>query len=203
MSSYLTKEEKTEYEQKRRRQVIQESRDYRLMHAWLMKVYPDILTQYCAFKTKLQRENPARKDLTTAPRFRKFMQEENGMEYVLLFVFLRYCVTVNWLCCIFSGAVQGRMRVTLTDILNQPIQSQQDPVDRTVVDPPTQCTVTVPLDENPFSLTDEEFDKLLKGLEESGDEPLKGLEESGVSSGYDIDAELDSVLNMCVEDFVV
>ncbi len=194
MSSYLTKEEKSEYEQRRRKQIIQESRDYRLMHGWLMKVYPDILAEHCAFKTKLQRENPARKDLTTAPGFRTFMQEENGMEYVLLFVFLRYCVTVNWLCCIFSGAVQvhRRMRVTLTDILGQPVQSQQDPVGRTVVDPPTQCTVTVPLDENPFGLTNEEIDEL-----------LKGLEGSGVSSGYDIDAELDSVLNMCVEDFVV
>ena len=218
MSTYLTKEERAAYEQRRRKLIIQESRDYRLMHGWLMKRHPDILAAHCAFKTKLQKGNPARKDLTTAPAFRKFMQEENGMEYILLFVFLRYCVTVNWLCCIFSGAVQvqRRMRVNLTDILNQPVQSQQDPVERTVVDQPTQCTaivpvdetptqctVTVPVDENPFALTDEQFDELLKGLKESGDELLRGLEESGGSSGYDIDAELDSVMNMCVEDFVV
>ena len=108
------------------------------------------------------------------------------------------------------------MRVTLTDILDQPVQSQQDSVQRPVADPLTQCivtvpvdetsiqcTVTVPVDENPYALTDEQFDELLKGLEESGDELLRGLEESGVSSGYDIDAELDTILNMCVEDFVV
>ena len=82
MSLYLTKEEKAKYEQKRRREVIQESREHRLMYSWLMKVYPDILTQYYAFKTKLQRGNPARKDLTTAPAFRRFMREESGMEYV-------------------------------------------------------------------------------------------------------------------------
>ncbi len=93
--SYLTKEERAEYEQKRRKLVMQESRNYRLIHGWLIKRYPDILAEHHAFRIKLARENPARKDLTTAPAFHRFMCEENGMDYILLFVFLRYCVIVN------------------------------------------------------------------------------------------------------------
>jgi hypothetical protein len=87
MSFYLSKEEKAEYEQRRRKLIIQESRDYRLMHGWLMKVHPDILAEHCAFKAKLQKGNPMRKDLTTAPQFRKFMRGEDGTEYVLLLFF--------------------------------------------------------------------------------------------------------------------
>ena len=95
------------------------------------------------------------------------------------------------------------MTVTLTNILSPLTQSHQDPVNQTVVDPPTQCTATGPLDENPFCLTNEEIDELLKGLEGIGDGVLKGPEGSGVSAGHSIDTELDSVLNMCVEDYVV
>ncbi len=111
------------------------------------------------------------------------------------------------------------MAVNLTNILGQPIRSQQDPIHQVVVDPPIppiQCTVTVvderpiglnngtvPTNENPFALTDAEFDELLKGLEESGDEFLRDFEESGIPVHCDIDTELNAVLNMCVEDYVV
>ena len=177
MSLYLTKEEKSEYEQRRRKQIIQDSRDQRLMFKWLTKMYPDILAQFYAFKAELQRGNPSRKDLTTAPAFHKFMQKEDGM------------VTV-----------QKRMTV----------QSQQDPLTQTAADPP--CTVS--LNENPFGLTNEEIDELLKGLEGTDYEELKGPEGtdkglpkypegSGVPSGHYIDTELDSILNMNVGDFIV
>ena len=200
MSLYLTKEEKSEYEQRRRKQIIQDSRDQRLMFKWLTKMYPDILAQFYAFKTELQRGNPSRKDLTTAPAFHKFMQKEDGM------------VTV-----------QKRMTVALTDVLRDSVrsqwdplaqtavgQSQQDPLTQTAADPP--CTVS--LNENPFGLTNEEIDELLKGLEGIDYEELKGLEGtdkglpkypegSSVPSGHYIDTELDSILNMDVDDFIV
>ncbi len=95
--SYLTKEERAEYERGRRKVNMQESRNYRLIQGWLVKQYPDIMAEHEAFRIKLARENPMRKDLTTSPAFRRFMREEKGMKYVLLFVFPRYCVTVNWL----------------------------------------------------------------------------------------------------------
>ena len=87
MNGYLSKSEKREYEQRRRVAVIQESRDYRLMNGWLRKKYPDILAQHLAFKGALRRDNPSRKDLTTAPQFHKFMRGEDGTECVLLFFF--------------------------------------------------------------------------------------------------------------------
>ena len=78
MYRHLTKEEKKAYERKRRANVTQEARNYRLINKWLMRRYPDILTQYYAFRNVLQRNNPYRKDLTTAPQFRKFMIGEDG-----------------------------------------------------------------------------------------------------------------------------
>ncbi len=89
MSGYLSKSEKKEYEQRRRTAIIQESREYRLMSKWLRKRHPDILAQHLAFRDALQRNNPLRKDLTTAPQFHKFMRGEDGTECVLLFFFPR------------------------------------------------------------------------------------------------------------------
>ena len=82
MYGYLTKEEKKAYEQKRRINIMHESRDSRLMNKWLMRRYPDILAQYFAFKNVLQRNNPQRKDLTTAPQFHKFMRGEDGTDII-------------------------------------------------------------------------------------------------------------------------
>ncbi len=78
MSSYYTKKEKGEYERLRRIRIMEQARNYRLMESWLGKQHPDILTEHLAFKDELQRQNPARQDLTTAPTFRKFMLEENS-----------------------------------------------------------------------------------------------------------------------------
>ncbi len=187
MSSYLTKQEKKEYEQRRRKQIIQDSRDQRLMFKWLTKTYPDILAEFYAFKTELQRGNPARKDLTTAPAFHKFMEKGDG-----------------------TVSVQKRMVVPLTDVLHDLVQSQWVSPTQTTVGP----TVSLNENENPFGLTNEEVDELLKGLEGIDYEELKGLEGtdkglpeypegSGVPSGHYIDTELDSVLNMTLDDFIV
>ena len=89
--------------------------------------------------------------------------------------FLRYCVTVNCLCYVFSDTVQAQrtiMKVSLMDILQQPTPNQQDrdPIEQTIVEevPLTcqaQCTASVPSGENPFNLTDGEIDEILKALE--------------------------------------
>ena len=98
----------------------------------------------------------------------------------------------------FLGTVRSQrtMKVALTDILQQPIQSQQDqdPINQTVVEevPPTLCAASVPSGENPFNLTDGEIDEI-----------LRALEGGSISSNYDADGGLSDVLNMCVEDFMV
>ncbi len=84
MSFWLTREERTAYEKKRRDRIIQESRDYRVIQGWLMVQYPDILAAFVAFRENLQRQNPCRKDLTTSPMFRRFVREKTGTYYVLL-----------------------------------------------------------------------------------------------------------------------
>ena len=78
MNAYLSKSERAVYEQRRRKAVIQESRDYRLMSKWILKVYPDVLAEFHAYKTRLQKANPIRKDLTTSPEFIRFMLMEDG-----------------------------------------------------------------------------------------------------------------------------
>ena len=79
MNAYMSKSERAVYEQRRRKAVIQESRDHRLMSKWLLKVHPDVLAEFCAYQTKLRESNPIHKDLTTAPQFVRFMAENNGM----------------------------------------------------------------------------------------------------------------------------
>ncbi len=78
MSSYYTKKEKGEYERLRRIRIMEQARNYRLIESWLGKHHPDILTAYLTFKENLQRQNPSRQDLTTAPTFREFMAEKDG-----------------------------------------------------------------------------------------------------------------------------
>ena len=204
MSSYLTKQEKKEYEQTRRKQIIQDSRDHRLMSKWLTKTHPDIVAEFRAFKAKLQRGNPLRKDLTTAPAFRRFMQK--GDDVV---------------------SKREKMVVALVDVQYYPVQSQQDSSAQTTVEPTVslnpvqsqqdsfaQTTVgpTVSLNENPFDLTNEEVDELLRGLEEINYEEVKALGETdnglpgcpeGSGVPHYIDSELASVLNMDVDDFIV
>ena len=79
MSGYwLTKEERTRYEKRRRDRVIQESRDFHVMKGWLLTLYPDLMTDFLVFNEKLRKENPCRKDLSTSPMFRRFVCEGTG-----------------------------------------------------------------------------------------------------------------------------
>ena len=69
--------------------------------------------------------------------------------------------------------------------------------------------------ENPFTLTDAEVEEVLRGLEETFtaaevEELLGGLgetsttdESDGTLQGHYIDNEVDGVLDMCVEDYIV
>ncbi len=77
---------------------------------------------------------------------------------------------------------------------------------RIEVVPSTEWTATGPLNESPFSLSNDEIDELLKGLEGIENGILK--EEGDVPADRtDIDTELDGVLDsaldMCVEDYIV
>ena len=67
MNAYLSKSERAVYEQRRRKAVIQESRDYRLMSKWLLRVYPDVITEFHTYKTRLQRANPYQERLDDSP----------------------------------------------------------------------------------------------------------------------------------------
>ena len=225
MSSYLTKQEKRKYEQIRRKQNIQDVRDHRLMFKWLTKTHPDIVAQFCAFKAKLQRKNPLRKDLTTAPAFRKFMQKGND---VVIKRERMVVALVDVLHCPIQSQQDLSAQTTVEPVVPlNPVQSQQDLFAQTTVEPvvslnPVQSqqdsftqTVagpTVSLNENPFNLTNEEIDELLRGLNEINYEEVRALggtdnglpgcpEGSGVP--HYIDSELASVLNMNVDDFIV
>ncbi len=77
----------------------------------------------------------------------------------------------------------------------------------------TKVGSTVPLNEyNPFCLSSEEIDKLLRGLEGIGYEEVRALGEAddklprcseGSNVSHYVDHELFAVLNMDVDDFVV
>ncbi len=225
MSSYLTKQEKREYEQIRRKQNIQDVRDHRLMFKWLTKTHPDIVAQFCAFKAKLQRKNPLRKDLTTAPAFRKFMQKGND---VVIKRERMVVALVDVLHCPIQSQQDSSAQTTVEPVVPlNPVQSQQDLFAQTTVEPvvslnPVQSqqdsftqTVagpTVSLNENPFNLTNEEIDELLRGLDEIDYEEVRALGGTdnglpgcpeGSSVPHYIDSELASVLNMNVDDFIV
>ncbi len=126
--------------------------------------------------------------------------------------------------------------VGLTDLLSEPVRDQKDLAHLPVADqtvppiqhtdqtvPPIQHTdqtvlpqqCTVPIDENPFTLTNAQVDEVLRGLEETFtdaevEELLRGLgetsandESNGVLSGHYVDNEMNDVLDMCVEDYIV
>ncbi len=225
MSYYLTKEEKKEYEQVRRKQVIQDARDHRLLLKWLTRTQPDTMAKFCAFKAKLQRENPLRKDLSRAPAFRKFMREGDDVRFepekmVVALVDILQCPNQSQQDSSDQATVE--VVVPLNPIQDQPElfaettvgpvaalnpnQSQQDLFTQTVTGP------TVSLNENPFDLTNEEIDELLRGLEGIDYEGVKALGETdnglprcpeGSDVPHYIDSELANVLNMDVDDFIV
>ena len=73
MYAHPDKSERALYEQRRRKGIIKDAREHRLMRRWLQKVHPKVFRQFDLYHTNLQMENPNRKDLTTAPQFVRFM----------------------------------------------------------------------------------------------------------------------------------
>ena len=162
-----------------------------------MRVQPDSLAKFYAFKAELQGMYPLRKDLAKAPAFVKFTNGGDDIRFE-----------------------PERMIVPLMDMLQspqrshhtplKPDQDQQGLVFETISgstaplkpDQDKQGLIfeagvgsAVPLNErNPFCLLDDEIDELLRGLEEVDFEEVKAL---------DIDHELSAVLNMNVDDFVL
>jgi hypothetical protein len=83
------------------------------------------------------------------------------------------------------------------------LQSSTDPISE---------TLSVPIDENPFTLTDAEVSDVLKGLEETFtpeevDRLLRGVEETldedRLNADHYIDAEVERMMSMTTEDFIV
>ncbi len=105
----------------------------------------------------------------------------------------------------FQDPVEPKIEEVPLSMPQQPTVADtfQDPTEpKTEGVPLTECATIGPMDVNPFGLTNDEIDELLKGLEGIGNRILK--EESGASAGRSsVDTELDSVLNMCVEDYIV
>ncbi len=186
MSGYVTKEEKKKYEQSRRAQVMQDARDHRLLTRWLMRVQPDSLAKFYAFKAELQGRYPARKDLTKAPAFVQFMYGENDIQIPTMTVPL-------------VDMFQQDQHVPLKPELTAPLEQQLPSIEIVAESTASQifkpgADSAGPLSDNPFCLLDAEIDELLKGLEAVDYEEVKAM---------NIDHELSAVLNMSVDDFTV
>ena len=87
MYAHPLKSERALYEQRRRKGVIKDAREHRLMTRWLRKVYPKISTEFDLFHNKLQRDNLNRRDLTTTADFARFIRSGDGTVCVCAFLF--------------------------------------------------------------------------------------------------------------------
>ncbi len=129
----------------------------------------------------------------------------------------------------FSDCVKFKttLRIPILDIQSYPavamdtqtsepvtvvLQSSTDPISETPIASVNAETSSVPVDENPFTLTDAEVSDILKGLEETYtpeevDKLLGGLEktldEDRLNADHYIDAEVERMMSMTTEDFVV
>ena len=101
MYAHPNKSERALYEQRRRKGVIREARDYRLMSRWLAKIHPDIAVEFSAFQAKLQMQNPNRRDLTTSPQFVCFMREGDGTGICFLVFSGVLCDCKVFMLCFF------------------------------------------------------------------------------------------------------
>ncbi len=215
MAGYLTREERKEYERARRGQVMNEARDHRLLIGWLTKVQPDSLAKFYAFKARLQSLYPKRKDLSKSQAFVQFMYEEGNVVKLQ----------------------PERMTIPLVDIFqpsSKPKQERQSlgPEQSQQSLEPEQSQRSSLSERDLFSLSNDEVDELMKGLEgtdqsqqsllsecdlfslsnDEVDELIKGLEGIGQSQrsllsehslpGFS-DQEVDELLKMDVDDFLV
>ncbi len=102
MYAHPDKSERALYEQRRRKGVIREAREHRLMSRWLRKVHPETALEFDVFQAKLQMQNPNRRDLTTSPQFVRFMREGDGTGCVFLFFSKVLCDCKVFTLCFFQ-----------------------------------------------------------------------------------------------------
>jgi hypothetical protein len=213
MYAHKSKSVRALYEQRRRKVVIQEARDYRLLSRWMMKMHPDTFAEFTAFQTKLQAQNPNRRDLTTAPEFVCFIDEGDGMWLCFLAFFLKVLrdCKVFTLCFLDTATPPLSTRFTLkvplfvlssapttptptvmpTSVKLQTESSAPTPPTPTVM--PTSVKLQT---DDPFNITDKEIDEMLKVIEQGS--------ALGQTSVLDtLDEDLKNVLNMDVNDFIV
>ncbi len=114
---------------------------------------------------------------------------------------------------------QRRMTISLTDILSDSVQpteteetTQHDETIRHIVMEEGPDETTQQSLDNPLELTNAQVEEVLKGLEEAFtdaevEELLRGLEEISASGGvlptHPLDDEMNAMLNLPAEDFVV
>ncbi len=91
--------ERAIYERKRRRNVIREAREHRVIIPWLKILYPRISIEFDLFLNRLQKQNPNAKDLTTTGDFHRFMRLGKGTECV--FCLLPILLSVLSVCVMF------------------------------------------------------------------------------------------------------
>ncbi len=174
MYAHPDKSERALYEQRRRKAVIQESRDYRLMSKWLMKVHPDVAAEFHAYQTGLRVLNPNRRDLTTSPQFVRFMTENDGTG-IHFTVFSRVlCDCEVFMLCFSDTEAPPRFTLKIPLIgASLPTAKPAPTLTTTPVTPAAAATTITPHvtttfitpGDNPYSLTDTEIDEMLRILE--------------------------------------
>ncbi len=102
MYAHPDKSERAQYEQRRRKAVIRDAREHRLMSRWLRKVHPETAAEFDVYHAKLQIQNPNRRDLTTAPQFVRFMREGDGTGMCFLVFSKVLCDCKVFTLCFFQ-----------------------------------------------------------------------------------------------------
>ena len=173
MYAHPDKSERALYEQRRRKAVIQESRDHRLMSKWLMKVHPDVAAEFRAFQTGLRVLNPNRRDLTTSPQFVRFITENDGTG-IHFSVFSRVlCDCKVFMLCFSDTEAPPRFTLKIPLVRTSLPTAEPTPTTTTAPVAPAPVTAIVPHitttfitpGDNPYSLTDTEINEMLKILE--------------------------------------
>ena len=205
MYAHPDKSERALYEQRRRKGVIRESRDHRLMSRWLMKVHPDVAAEFSAFRTKLQVLNPNRRDLTTSPQFVRFITEKDGTG-IHFSVFSRVlCDCKVFMLCFSDTEAPPKFTLKIPLVCASPPTAEPTPTTTAPVAPAPTTTAIVPYAtttfitpcNNPHSLTDAEIDEMLKVLERGSVLPNQ------TSASNVFDQDLLEVLDMDIGSFIV
>ncbi len=216
MYAHPRKSERALYEQRRRKGVIKDAREHRVMTRWLRKVHPTIADDFDKFHNKLQRENPNKRDLTTTEDFARFMRLGDGTEcaffcfseYGMIVECLRYvCFLDTEAPPVFSPKIPLFPPNMFQTASNQPCELSTSPAHSEVVSEADEIvqegvreareSPTAGTSDNPFTLTDEEIDAMLEALWRAP-AVAPSPTPQGVSS--EIDDDLREVLEMDIGD---